>query len=261
MNMLTQERRDEILRVLSVEGRVDLAGLGERFGVSEDTVRRDLRELDAAGLIRRVRGGALPRSPAPAAFAGRADRDLAAKGAIARVGVERVQPGMVLGIDAGTSTLAFARALPAGLRCTVVTNSLPVASELGQRDELQVVMLGGSVMGSSQGTVGAGAYRALARMRLDMVVIGTCGVHVEAGLTAMDAEEAEIKRGYVERGERVLVLATSEKLGVVEAFGFAEIGAGDELVTDADSAHPLIDSLRQRGVSVTLCGPAPGECG
>lgn len=233
-------------------GRVDLTELSARFGVSEDTLRRDLRELGAAGLIRRVRGGALARSPAPAAFADRLTRDVSAKSAIAARAITNLERGMVIGIDGGTTALEFARALPPDLECTVVTNSLPVASACAERTTIQVTLLGGQVTPTSQCTVGARAYRELLRIRMDLVVVCPCGVDTDQGLTANAAQEAELKRGLLECGHRALILATDEKLGVVEPFGFGSLRSNHTVITNAESDHPTVSALEHNGISLTL---------
>src|SRR2546425_11319036 len=118
--MLTAERRQHILETLRREGKVLATELSEALHVSEDTIRRDLRELSEAGLLQRVHGGALPRSPASASFAARQSQAPAAKEAIARAAAQLVHTGQVIILDGGTTTLLVAQRLPGDLRATVI---------------------------------------------------------------------------------------------------------------------------------------------
>src|SRR6201993_2392754 len=145
--MLTDERRHRILEHLQVRGRVLASDLVAEFGVSPDTVRRDLRDLDEAGMLRRVHGGALPRRGDTDPLPLRARRAPEAKASIARRAAQIVHDGQVVMLDGGTTTLEVARALPDPLSATVVTNSLPIALALADRPRVEVVVIGGSLRG------------------------------------------------------------------------------------------------------------------
>ena len=180
--------------------------------MSEDTVRRDLRELAAQGLVQRVHGGALPRPPArlvhPPA------RDLHRRRRPPSPGPQSMssRDARVIILDGSTTNLELARRLPADRSCTVLTNSPPIAAALAEHPAAEVVMIGGRLDKRAQVTVGAAAIDFLRSVRADACVLGVCALHPEAGLSTDDLEEAHVKRAMVEASADVVALATSDKL-------------------------------------------------
>ena len=144
--MLTEERRQVILDRLASDGKIVAAELSASLDVSPDTLRRDLRELADAGLLRRVHGGALPAVVGARSYAVRREQAPAAKAAIARATIRLLRDGQVIMLDAGTTTLEVARHLPPDLDATVVTNSPPIAVALADHATVEVVVLGGMLV-------------------------------------------------------------------------------------------------------------------
>jgi DeoR/GlpR family transcriptional regulator of sugar metabolism len=175
--MLPAQRRDELLRVLRTEGRVVARDVAERLGLSEDTVRRDLRDLAAAGLAQRVYGGALPVSPALADYAGRQTVAVESKDRVARRAAGLVTPGCTAILDGGTTALAVARALPPDLRATIVTHSPTVAAALAEHPMVDVLVLGGRLDKHSVVASGAITAEAAAGVWADVFLLGVTGVH------------------------------------------------------------------------------------
>ena len=235
--MLTAERRQAILGRLARDGRVVASELVAELAVSEDTVRRDLRELAAQGLVQRVHGGALPAAPAAAAasFAERLALDGTRRSALADAAAPLLAGASVILLDGGTSTLELARRLPPDHACTVLTNAPPVASALAGHPLADVVMLGGRMLKRAQVTVGPEAVDALRHVRADVAVLGVCSLHPELGVTAREQEEAEVDRAMVAAAADVVVLATADKLGTASPWVVAELGELTHLVTDADA--------------------------
>src|SRR5882757_4627152 len=144
--MLTSQRKRLILDKLRAEGQVIAKSISHELGLSEDTIRRDLRELAQEGLLQRVHGGALPASPAVADFAGRELITPDGKVAIGRAAAQMIQPGQVVILDGGTTAREVARHLPVALRATVVTHSPTIALELvneREHPEIEVILIGG----------------------------------------------------------------------------------------------------------------------
>lgn len=250
--MLTEERRQAILRMLGERGRVTALDLSAAFSVSEDTIRRDLRELAAAGLLRKVHGGALPASQGTATYAVRQTQSQQAKAAIAEEAVKLVQPGQVVVIDCGTTTLEVAKRMPSDLDLTVVTNSLPIAMELATRPGLKVLMVGGRVTESSLGTQGVATVDAFRSIRADLCFLGVCSLDAASGVTVPDVEEAHVKRAMVEEAARVITLASAEKIGTTSAFFVAPIEGIDVLITDAEEGLLALELMRARGLEVQV---------
>jgi DeoR/GlpR family transcriptional regulator of sugar metabolism len=248
-SMLTDERRQRILERLSVQGRVLASDLVAEFDISPDTVRRDLRELDEAGALRRVHGGALPRRGDTDPLPVRARRAPEAKVSIARRAAHIVTDGQVVMLDGGTTTLEVARALPEGLRATVVTNSLPIALELVDHPGLEVIVIGGNLRSRSRVTVGAAAVAALHDVRADVLFLGVCGLHPEIGVSVEDAEEREGKRAMIAGAAQVIGLADHDKLGTALPFVVAPLTQVTQLVTDA-ADEELLAPYRALGIEV-----------
>jgi DeoR/GlpR family transcriptional regulator of sugar metabolism len=245
--MLRAQRRDELLRVLAAEGRVVAKDVADRLGLSEDTVRRDLRELAAEGLCQRVYGGALPVSPAVADYAARREVAVANKDRVARRAAALVTPGCTAILDGGTTALAVARALPPDLRATVVTHSPTVAAALAEHPSVEVLVLGGRLFKHSVVTSGALLAEAAAGVAADVFLLGVTGVHPEAGLTTGDAEEAATKRTLAARAGDTYVLASAEKIGAASPFRVLPLAEVAGIVTDVAADHPVARALADAG--------------
>jgi DeoR/GlpR family transcriptional regulator of sugar metabolism len=252
--VLTDERRALILDHLRTHGRVLAADLTAELDVSSDTIRRDLRELDDAGMLRRVHGGALPRHGDAAPFQARARRAPVAKASIARRAAECVRDGQLVVLDGGTTTLEVARALAANprLRARVITSSPPIALALAEHPGLEVTVVGGTLRPSSLVTVGATAVEAFARIRADVVFLGVCGLHPEIGVTTEDVEERHVKAAMIDGAAEVIALADHDKLGTAMSIVVAPLSAVTSLVTDAEADNAALAPYRAVGIDV-LC--------
>src|SRR5271154_1382525 len=155
--MLTTHRKQRILSILKRHGQVVAKEVSQTMGVSEDTIRRDLREMAQEGLLQRVHGGALPASPAAADFAGRELITTEGKEAIGRAAAQMIQPGQVVILDGGTTARQVARHIPLTLKATVVTHSPTIALELVNHPDIEVILIGGRLFRHSVVAVGASA--------------------------------------------------------------------------------------------------------
>lgn len=248
--MLTRERKAHILQVLKRDGRVVAKEISQRLGLSEDTIRRDLRDLAGEGLLQRVHGGALPASPAVADFAGRQKLSSDAKAALGRAAVRMIQPGQVVFLDGGTTAVQLARSMPPDLKATVVTHSPSIAVELVGNPSVDVELIGGRLFKHSIVAVGAAAMEAIARVRADIYFMGVTGVHPEAGLTTGDAEEAAIKRMLSRHAAETVVLASREKLGAASPYQVVPLSDIDTLLVESELPDELTAPYRRLGVTV-----------
>ena len=232
--MLTAERRQAILERLTTDGKVVASELVSRLGVSEDTVRRDLKELDSQGLVRRVHGGALPPPPTVnPRFVERRKVDHAQKAAIGAAAATLVGPDDVVLLSGGTTVLEFARRLPDDLHATVLTTGPDVAVMLAEHPGLDVVMIGGKVQADTHTVIGPEAVDAIRAVRADLCVLGVCSLHPEAGLTQLAREEALVERTMIAASARVATLTGADKLGFAGPWPVARTDEIDVLVTDA----------------------------
>ncbi|MGW1818475.1 DeoR/GlpR family DNA-binding transcription regulator [Streptomyces sp. NPDC002125] len=250
--MYAPERQQEILRIASESGRVDVLSLAEQFQVTAETVRRDLKALDRAGLLRRVHGGAIP--------AGRlgfepdlAERDTVAAGEKDRIAAaalsELPADGNII-IDAGTTTVRLAAAMPIDSRLTVVTHALPVAARLSDHPDIALHLVGGRVRHRTRAAVDAWALSAYAEINADVVFLATNGFSLEGGLTTPDLAEAAVKRAVIAAARRVVLLADSGKGGQEHFARFGDLSQVDLLITDAGLSPEAARDIESRGTEV-----------
>ncbi|MEB6377619.1 DeoR/GlpR family DNA-binding transcription regulator [Leclercia adecarboxylata] len=248
--MLTRQRKQLILEKLSTEGQVLSKNLSLEFQVSEDTIRRDLRELAAAGCLQRVHGGALPASKAVSSFAERASLGIEAKQRVAKRGAELISPGQVVMIDGGTTTAELVRCLPAGLSFTAVTHSPGIALALVDHPQVEVILIGGRLFRHSIVTVGAATMEGIERIHADLFFMGVTGIHPDAGLTTGDYEEACIKRAFSGRAAETVVLASPEKINTASPFRIGELSLINTLVVEQDTDNRWLETVARQGVSI-----------
>lgn len=248
--MLTSQRKQRILEQLLKEGQVLSKDLSVRFEVSEDTVRRDLRELAAEGRLQRVHGGALPSSSATATFSERKSLKTDAKRKVAQKGAELISSGQVVIIDGGTTTSELIACLPDDLRITVVTHSPSIALGLIEHPSIAVILIGGRLFKHSVVTVGAATIEGIGKIQADIFFMGVTGVHAEAGLTTGDYEEACIKRAFSGRAAETVVLVSPEKINAASPFVIGDLGLIDTIVVDSAADENWVRSIEEKGVTV-----------
>ncbi len=235
---------------MRVEGKLVAKDLSEALGVSEDTVRRDLRELAEAGKLQRVHGGALPRSAVTGTHEARRHQASAGKVAVARAAVGLVENGQVIVLDGGTTALEVVRHLPPDLEATVVTHSPTTAAALAEHPAVEVVVIGGILYKNGIVAVGAQTVEAYSFVNADICFQGIWSIHPEVGISLPDFEEARVKRTMIESADRVVALASAEKLGTVSSFGVAPASAFTHLVTESIVPDEILDPFRKLGLEV-----------
>lgn len=250
--MYAPERQQEILRLARDGGRVDVVSLAEEFQVTAETIRRDLKALDRAGLLRRVHGGAIP--------AGRldfepdlAERETTAtdeKDRIAKAAVAELPDKGTMILDAGTTIARLAGALPLEATLTVVTHSLPIAARLADHPGMQLHLIGGRVRHRTRAAVDAWALRAYGEIRADVVFLAANGFSIEHGLTTPDLAEAAVKRAALSAARRVVLLADSAKHGQEHFARFGDLSEVDLLITDSGLSPEDATAIERGGTEV-----------
>jgi DeoR/GlpR family transcriptional regulator of sugar metabolism len=249
--MLASQRKAYILKVLQETGQVVAKSIAGELALSEDTIRRDLRELAAEGRLQRVHGGALPSSPAVVNFAGREQLAPDAKVALGRAAARLIRPGQVAILDGGTTTLQIARHLPPDLEATIVTHSPTIAVALVEHARVEVILLGGRLFKHSVVTVGAAAIEAIGRIRADVYFMGVTGIHAQAGLSTGDLEEAHIKRALIASAAETYVLVSAEKINAASPYLIAPLSEIDGVIIEANAPADAIRAYERAGLSVT----------
>jgi DeoR/GlpR family transcriptional regulator of sugar metabolism len=252
--VLASQRKNEILERVRRDGSIVAAELAVEWNVSEDTLRRDLRELAADGKLQRVHGGAVQLSPAAGDYATRSGVATGPKTDVARTAAAMVKPGQTVFLDGGTTTAAICRALPTSLDVTVVTHSPTVAIELVNRPAVRVLLIGGNLYRHSLVTVGAIAAEQINSLTIDTFFMGVSGVHPIHGLTTGDAEEAAIKRSITRRAVETFVLASSEKLGSALPHRVVQFNQVTAAITDETNKR-ILNALRRAGLSILSTEP------
>jgi DeoR/GlpR family transcriptional regulator of sugar metabolism len=245
--MLTQERKQLILDQLKKTGRIVAKDFSEKLKLSEDTIRRDLRELAAEGLLLRVHGGALPASPTIASLAQRRGMAVEEKAVLARLAAKSLQKGQSIFLDGGTSNLELVRAMPLDLPLQVFTHSPTIAAALEQHEKVEVVLIGGSLFKHSMVALGASAARAIESLRVDVFFLGLTGLHAKEGATTGHHEEAAMKALIAERAAEVVSIVSQEKIGAVSPHW---IGGLSMLTAIYASRHESLQPLRKAGLQI-----------
>jgi DeoR/GlpR family transcriptional regulator of sugar metabolism len=255
-NRVPVDRRHVILERVADEQSIHVGSLARELGVSEMTIRRDIRRLERDGFLRQTYGGAtahLTRA-LDVAFNARALQHAREKRLIAMRAASMADGARMAFLGVGTTIEQFARYLHARPELTVVTASLPTASLLGTRPVVTVV-LGGTVRRDDITATGPIAIATLARYRYEIAFIGAAGLSARWGITELSDDEAEIQRVAIARAERVVVLADGSKLGTAASVVVGSIESVTTLVTDASAPAAELVALRAAGVEVVVAAP------
>ncbi|MCG2585262.1 DeoR/GlpR family DNA-binding transcription regulator [Massilia sp. TS11] len=229
--MFAPERRQQILAALEQAGRVEVCRLASQLQVSEDTVRRDLAALAQQGFLQKTHGGAVRLAQASLPQQARQQLHGAAKQAIARAAAGLVEAHMSLFIDAGSSCLALAEALPA-VPLTVLTNSLDVAQLLGRRPGIALSVCGGRWHAQDGYLAGPQALASVQAARADLAFLGACAIHPTLGVSAQGADNAAIKAAMLAGAARSVLLADHSKFGEVAPHAVAPLAAFSQVFSD-----------------------------
>lgn len=254
--MYAAERRAALAQRLEQHGRVSVLDAAGDFGVSGETVRRDLAALERRGVARRVHGGAVARSSVQAVELGLREREARQspqKRSIAVAALAFLPPvdGSLI-LDAGTSTAALVDVLPDEHSLTAITHSVSIAAQLARLEQIDLHVIGGQVRDATGAAIGSGTVAAYGTVGVDVAFVGANGLSVERGLTTVDFGEAAVKRAVVSRAARTVVLADSSKLDTEYLVTFAPLAEIDVLVTDDGASDECVARLRDAGLEVVV---------
>lgn len=258
MSPTTEQRRALIHEHLSHSQLVTVSELSQRFGVSEVSIRRDLERMEAAGLLKRVHGGAVavPDPILGQSHAAKMRRNVDQKVRIGQAAARLIQKGDRLIFDSGTTPLQVARQIPGDLldsgRLTVITASLPVAYELGPWKGVHLILLGGIYLPEHEEVVGPQALANVRGLHADKVFLGADGLTFSHGVTTANLLEAELDRALIEAATQAIVVSDSSKIGLVGLTTVLPIEQIHTLITDEGAAGDFVSALREKGVEVIL---------
>jgi DeoR/GlpR family transcriptional regulator of sugar metabolism len=248
--MIKAERHQLLTKHITNNQSAQLKELSELLNVSEDTVRRDIKELADLGIIKAVRGGAIAHSPVPHHYRDREHLQVAQKEIIAQKAIRFVKDGQVVFFDGGTSTLAVAAALPKDIQITVVTNSFPVVNILEDYPSAEVIFIGGRLNKKTFTTLGSETIDAIRNIKADISFLGICSIDLERGITTRDYEDCLIKKNIVANAKTVIALSTINKVGTAEPFFVCSVKAIDVVLTDNIIGEETIALFEEEGVLI-----------
>ncbi len=251
--MIPEQRRGAILELARQNSELKVEDIASRFGVSRETVRRDLARLDARGLLRRVHGGAQkPQTAAEAPFHKRLIENAEAKERIARAAARLFQDDDTLMIDAGSTTQALAAEL-ADRRLMIITNSVGVAQNLYRPGALaRVHLIGGEYRGETGEMLGSVALDQIRRFRADHAILTVGAIDADGGFMDFDVEEAMVARAMIHQSEQVTFIADHSKFGRVAMAQVCALEHAARLVTDRVPDPAMDAALRAAGVEIHI---------
>lgn len=248
--MWAKERHQRILSMLTANRQVSANDLAEMLGVSRETVRRDLLDLEETGKVARVHGGAvLPDTRTEDPFRQRMASQVRAKSEIARKAVGLIQPGQVVMVDAGSTTAVFGRELAKVPGVSVITNSLDIATTL-QGAGAEVILLGGRIAADVPATVGELTLSEIRRFEVDLCFSAPVALHPQKGAFFYDLQEAEISVAMAAQARRTVILADHGKLGDTSRVQSWPIADVSTLVTNRAATTEQTAPFEQAGVEV-----------
>ena len=247
---LPADRQRHIVDRLGKDGQVNASLLAMEFSTSEDTIRRDLRNLAAQGLCQRVYGGAVLMSPASASIAIRANESNARKEALGKTLATLLQPRQFLFIDAGSTNLAFARMIPVGLKLTIATHDPSIAACMVGKPDVELIVVGGSKHPEIGAALGGRAMQEIAGMRPDLLVLGACSFHVDHGVGAFNFEDAQMKNVLIQSAGSVALALLNEKLRSAATQIVSPINSISDVVVEVDAPLSETDAFMQEGLRV-----------
>jgi DeoR/GlpR family transcriptional regulator of sugar metabolism len=247
--MLKKERQAHILQQINIHNKVLSSDLCVQLNVSEDTIRRDLQELDEEGKLSKVHGGALSKS-----FHFTLQKNVIysqpEKKIIADKAVKLIKDGMFILLSGGTTIIELVKSLPEDLNATFITISLPTALELLNHPASEVIFLGNKLLKSAQIAVGAEVVQRLSEIKADICFLGTNSIDAERGITDLEWEVIEVKKAMIKCAQTTVSLAISEKLNTVQRLQVCPTEMIDTLITELDPDNIILEKYRQKGIKL-----------
>ncbi|MEO5889933.1 MAG: DeoR/GlpR family DNA-binding transcription regulator [Ferruginibacter sp.] len=245
--MLKEERHKIILREVNLHNKVLTNDLSELLEVSEDTIRRDLNELDELEMILKVHGGAMSKTFHYPFNGQNRVYALEAKKTIAQKAIALFKKDMLILVEGGTTIMEISKQIPADLHATVFTVCPQVAISLAEHENLEVITIGGRLSKNSNIHTGASVINELAAIKTDLCIIGTNGISVENGLTDSDWEVVQVIKAMIRSAKKTAVVCIAEKFDSVQKIKIADIKDVDYVITELDPDSPVLDVYRREG--------------
>jgi len=248
--MLKAERHKHILGKLVENQKVSTINLALELNISEDTIRRDLIELNKKGLLEKVYGGAFPVIDKPANIFDITIVNRDKKDIIGNKALSLITDGQVIIMSGGTTNLAFAKLIPADLKATIYTYSLPIAMQLSQHSNVELIFIGGKMQKNAMVTIGMDVVHVLSKLKVDICFMGASSINVRLGLTEMGYEVSIVKKAMMQASDKVVTMVSSEKLNTKMPYVVSELNQLNTIITDLNPKNPILEEYIKAGVQV-----------
>ena len=248
--MLKAERHNYIMEKILEEQKVVTSDLALALDLSEDTVRRDLNELDSKQQLKKVYGGAILISEKYDDVFNININAEEQKKIIVSKALPLLHDGQVIIMSGGTTNLVFAKLIPAHLKATIYTYSLPIAMQLSHHPNIDLIFIGGKMQKNAMVTIGIDVIQVLSKIKADICFIGASSIDIKQGLTEIGYEVSIVKKAMIEASDRVVSMFGSNKLNTKMPHGVCELSQLDTIVTELDPEDNRLEEYRKSGVLV-----------
>ncbi|TXD47888.1 DeoR/GlpR family DNA-binding transcription regulator [Polaribacter sp. IC073] len=246
--MKKKDRQQKVVDEVSINRQVSSSFLSEKLNVSEDTIRRDIKELDKRGLLTKVHGGAISTMQKLYHYNEDIIYKREEKVLIAKKAITLVEDGMVIIMSGGTTNLMLAKLFPKTLKATIYTYSLPIAMQLAEHPTIETIFIGGRIQRNSMVTTGIDVIQYLSNITANLCFIGVSGFSLEQGITGEGYEVALVKKAMIKASERNVYLSTSNKLNIRLNYDICSLQEIDIAITDLDVNDPMLQHYVEAGV-------------
>lgn len=248
--MLKQERQELILSEITSNNKVHSADLSLKLNVSEDTIRRDLKELADQGYLKKVHGGAMANPVGPQHVKQESISHESERQALINKCLPLIRPNAILIIEGTDTASILADQLPSDSSLTVFTNSLPVANRLLHAHHVDTHFIGGKISVTHQGTMGTEVVQNLADIQADLCFMEFAGIHPEIGITSSDREYSITLKSMLKSASELIGMSLSKDIGSVQPFRVAPTDSLSKLVTELEIPSKQLDAFKDKGVKV-----------
>jgi DeoR/GlpR family transcriptional regulator of sugar metabolism len=248
--MLKTERQQYIINKLTQDKKVITSELALALNISEDTIRRDLNELENSNILKKVYGGGVqnPKFSSKSFTLDVIDEDLKIK--IATKALSLLRDEQVIIMSGGSTNLVFASLIPAHLKITIYTYSLQIAMELSRHPNIDIIFIGGKMQKNAMVTIGMDVIKVLSKIKADICFIGTSGININQGLTEIDYEVATVKRAMIDSSDQVVSMFVSSRLNIKMPHVVCNLSKLDTIVTDLDPQDTILQEYHKAGLKI-----------
>ncbi|MFD1163196.1 MULTISPECIES: DeoR/GlpR family DNA-binding transcription regulator [Hwangdonia] len=248
--MKKKERQQKIIDEVNISRKVSSISLSEKLNVSEDTIRRDIKQLDERGLLTKIHGGAISTIQKLYHYNEDVIYNRESKILIAQKAITLLEDGLVIIMSGGTTNLMLAKLFPKNIKATIYTYSLPIAMQLTEHPLIETIFIGGKIHRNSMVTTGIDVIQYLSNIRANICFIGVSGVDIEQGITDEGYEVSIIKKAMIDASDRIVYLATSNKLNVRHNYDVCSLKDIGTMVTDLNTDDPKLKEYILKDVNL-----------